>query len=106
MVHNGCLRRICQIFWPNKISNNENGKPEHHQGDYAQTPEMAGTCVEDGAGLHHKSHLKMDTTWQKKTWKAQNHLAQKYDTRVGTDELVMGRGPTCCQGPNAMESAH
>ncbi len=23
VFHNGCLRRICQIFWPNKISNNE-----------------------------------------------------------------------------------
>lgn len=21
--HNGCLRRICRIFWPNKISNKE-----------------------------------------------------------------------------------
>ena len=20
-IHNGCLRKICQIFWPNKISN-------------------------------------------------------------------------------------
>lgn len=23
VFHNGCLRRICQTFWPNKISNNE-----------------------------------------------------------------------------------
>ncbi len=23
VFHNGCLRQICQIFWPNKISNNE-----------------------------------------------------------------------------------
>ncbi len=64
---------------------------------------MAGTCAENGAGPHHKNHLKMDTTWQKKTWEAQNHLAQNCDTRAGTDEPVMGRGPTCCQGPNAME---
>ena len=61
-------------------------KPEHHQGDHAQTPEVAGTCVEDGARAHHKSGLKMDTTRQKKTWEAQNHLAQNCDTRAGTDE--------------------
>ncbi len=79
---------------------------EHHQGDNAQTPEMAGTCAENGAGPHHKNRLKMNTTWQKKTWEAQKHLAQNCDTRAGTDESVMGRGPTCCQGPNAMESAH
>lgn len=48
-------------------------------------PEMAGTCVEDGAGLHHKKCLKVDTTWQKKTWEAQNHLVQNCDTRAGTD---------------------
>ncbi len=35
-----------------------NGKLEHHQGDYAQTPEMAGTCVENGAGPHHKIALR------------------------------------------------
>ena len=23
VFHNGCLRRKCQIFWPNKISNND-----------------------------------------------------------------------------------
>ena len=54
----------------------KNRKPEHHQGDYAQTPEMASTCVEDGAGPHHKGCLKMDNTRQKKTWEAKNHLAQ------------------------------
>ena len=32
VFHNGCLRRIRQIFWPNE---KKNGKPEHHQGDYA-----------------------------------------------------------------------
>ena len=74
--------------------------------DYAQTPEMAGTCFEDGAGPHLKGRLKMDTTRQKKTWEAKNHLAQNCDTRAGTDEPVMGRGPTCCQGPSEMEGAH
>ena len=74
--------------------------------DYAQTPEMAGTCFEDGAGPHLKGRLKMDTTRQKKTWEAKNHLAQNCDTRAETDEPVMGRGPTCCQGSSGMESAH
>ena len=62
--------------------------------------------VEDGAGPHLKGRLKMDTTRQKKTWEAKNHLAQNCDTRAGTDEPVVGRGPTCCQGPSGMEGAH
>ena len=33
-------------------------------------------------------------------------LSQDWDKRAGTDEPVSGRGPTCCQGPNEMESAH
>lgn len=66
---------------------------------------MARTRAENGAGLDHKNRLKMDSTRQKKTWEARNHLAEDGDTRAGTDELVMGRGATCCQGPNAMESS-
>ena len=62
--------------------------------------------VEDGAGPQHKSCLKMDINRQKKTWVAKNHLAQNWDTTAGTDEPVMGRGQTCCHGPNAMESGH
>ena len=31
-------------------------------------PEMAGTCVKEGAEPHHKGCLKMDTSRQKKTW--------------------------------------
>lgn len=39
-----------------------NKEQEHQQGDYTQTPEVARTCAEDGAGPHPKGGLKMDTT--------------------------------------------
>ena len=63
----------------------------------AQTPERATTCVEDGAGPLHKSHLKMDTTRQKKTWEAKNHLAQNCETRAGT-VMSWGEAPHAARG--------
>ena len=98
VFHNRCLRRICQIFWPNQISNDELYKKT---GSRSITKEITHRRLRWlGHVLRmeqdHKGGLEMDTTRQKKTWEAQNHLAQNCDTRAGADEPVMGRGATCC----------
>ncbi len=108
VFHNGCLQRICQIFWPNKISNNELYKKT---GSWSIIKEITHRRLR---WLGHMLRMEQDCItkialrWTppgkrkpgrpKTTWNC--------DTRAGTDESVMGRGPTCCQGPNAMESAH
>ncbi len=57
-----------------------------------------------GAGQHPKSCLKMDR--QKKTSETKIHLVQNCDTGAWKHKPVMGRGPTCCRKPNAMERTH
>jgi hypothetical protein len=84
----------CQIFWPNKIYTNNLYKKTGSRSITKEITHRRLRWLGHGAGLHQKSLLKMDTTWQKKTQEAKNHLVQNCDSRAGTDEPVMGRGPT------------
>ena len=109
VFHNGCLRRICQIFWSNKISNNE---LYMKTGSWSITKEMThrrlrwlGHVLRTEQDRITKVALRWTPPGKRKPG-GQNHLAQNCDTRAETDEPVVGRGPTCSQGPYAMEGAH
>ena len=105
VLHNGRLRRICQIFWPNKISNND---LHIKTGSWSITKEITYRRLR-WLGLvlrMEQDRITKVPNRQKKTWEAKNLLAQNCETSAETDEPIIGRRPTCCLGPSGMESAH
>lgn len=76
---------------------------ERHQGNYTETPDMTRPCVENNRT---GSHLKMVTTRQKQSRKGQIHQRTELWHFSWKREAVLGKGPRCCQGPNATDGAN
>ena len=52
--HNGCLRKICNIFWPSKISNKDlyEKAGRHSHGNKEAHDQMAWPRTKNATGIH------------------------------------------------------
>ncbi|KAK2143413.1 hypothetical protein LSH36_843g00070 [Paralvinella palmiformis] len=88
--HNGCLRKICRIFWPNKISN-EDGLQQCCPRNQTPTTEMARTRPENAQRQHPQNGTEKDTTWKKEARMAKDDMATDSNGRAEREGAVTGK---------------
>lgn len=92
-----CLRQICRIFWPNRVSNSElYKKPKSYQDQHRAESEVGRFCAEAGAAAHPKKKQGDPRSTWRRTVKQEPVLEMN---------LSWGRSPPCCQGPGSVERA-
>ncbi len=84
--HNRCLRRICNIYWPKKISNGElYAKTECYS---MATEVVARTRVQKGTEKESQEGLKMESSRQKETVSAKNDHEKTFEGDLKKMELT------------------
>ena len=91
VFHNGCLRKICRIFWPNYISIVDLYKKTGCNNAVLEIRRRRlrwlGHVRKDSIP---KSGTEMDTTWKKEARTAKDDMATEGDGRAERDGAVMG----------------
>ncbi|KAJ8372712.1 hypothetical protein AAFF_G00277810 [Aldrovandia affinis] len=100
--HNGCLRRICRIFWPERISNEDLYKNTNCRNVVLEIKQRKlqwlGHVLRMDQNCIPKVALRWTPPGKRKQGEAKNNLAENCDLGTENGKPNLGRGTTCCTG--------